>query len=131
MFNSDYPLSKFPFKRYALYVLAVSALFWLPILAMPSTTFSQQLVGALLLYGVLILQPLLRLRFWVSIAIAAPLMALFLMGSSYLAYELLGFGSVDFSGVWAYAGVLYLMVGGITLQFFLLSRKAYRAVATD
>lgn len=113
------PISDFPMGRYCAFLLALSVSYRLPMLLLPETEFASQLVNVVILYLVLALQPLLKLRLWVSILAGVPIMAAMLVGHSHLAYETLGLGGAEYDKLWASLAILYLFTAGIALQYFM------------
>lgn len=108
--------------RYAIFLFAVLAAYWVPILLFQGHPLADQFVTSSILLVVVALSPLHKLRFWVSLPVAVLLGLSLVVGHSYAAYEVLGFDKTGFDVIWAFPMIVYFLGAAWGLQFLLLDR---------
>lgn len=113
--------------RYAIFLFAVIAAYWLPILLFQSHPIADQFVTSSILLVVVALSPLHKLRFWVSLPIAVLLGLALVVGHSFVAYEVLGFDKTGFDVFWAFPMVVYFLGAAWGLQYLLLDRHSQKS----
>lgn len=117
--------------RYAIFLFAVIAVYWLPIFLFQGHPIAGQFVTSSILLVVVALSPLHKLRFWVSLPIAVMLGLALVVGHSYAAYEVLGFDKTGFDVLWALPMIVYFLGAAWGLQYLLLDRHTQKVIGKE
>lgn len=132
--NNGLPMASL-FGRYAIYVVLVIALYWVPILLFIGHPLSGQFIQSVMLLVAAAILPLnrrvsSRLRWWAWLPLGVALTLAVLVGHVYIAYEVLGHTKVPFDPVWGTVMVVYVIGGAWALEWFLLDRANRRTTSS-